>query len=146
MSVNHQFLITLPDGWRDTTCHIFEGPHDSGVQHNLVMTIVEPVDPKANLAKFAKDQIRESALDLPGFEMISEKEGRLQSSLPVYEVVYRYAPSDQQTLFQKVYFVIAAGKAYIFTSTFSKKTLQTVANEVDKIVATLRTPAQNARQ
>ena len=145
MSMNHQFSIFLSEGWRDMTCHTFEGPHDSGVQHNLVLAILEGVDAKVSLSKFAKEQIQEIAAILPGFEMINEKELRLQSSLPMYEVVYRYAPSDEQTLFQKQYFVIAEDKAYIFTSTFSKKTLQTVANEVDRIVATFRTATPNVR-
>lgn len=145
MSTNHQFSILLPEGWKETTCYTFEGPHDSGVQHNLVLSIIGPIDPKANLPRLAKELLRDSAELLPGFELISERELRLQSSLPMHEVVYRYTPSDGQTLFQKQYFVIAGEKAFIFTSTFSKKTLQTVAIEVDRIVATLKGPAPTVK-
>lgn len=141
MSTNHQFSIFLPDGWKETTCYTFEGPHDSGVQHNLVLSIIGPVDAKTNLPRFAKEQLRDSAEQLPGFELISERELRLQNSLPMYEAVYRYTPSDDLTFFQKQYFVLAGEKVFVFTSTFSKKTLQTVANEVDKIVATLKAAA-----
>jgi hypothetical protein len=34
--------------------------------------------------------------------------------------------------------MILDGKAYAFTSTFSKKTLQTIANEVDRIIESFR--------
>jgi hypothetical protein len=146
MSTNHQFSISLPEGWEDTTCHTFQGPHDSGVQHNLVLSVVGPIDGNTSTAQFARAQIRESAAELPGFEMISERALRTQNSLPMHEIVYRYTPSDGLTFYQKQYYVIAGEKAYIFTSTFTKKTLQTVANEVDKIVATLGVMAAHLKR
>ena len=135
---NNLFQLTFPDGWKETTVHTFEGPHDSGVQHNLVLTVVPGIDKDTVLSKYAKEQLAVSTQVLPGFESLSETETKLPSGVPVFIAVYKYSPSDEITYYQKQYFVIQGGKAYTFSSTFSKKTLQTVANEVDQIVATFR--------
>lgn len=132
---NNQFRISLPDTWKETTVYTFEGPHDSGVQHNLVLSIVPDIKKDTELKRFAKDLLLVSAEALPGFEMINEEEKTTPSGMPIYVAVYKYSPSDELTYYQKQYFMIREGKGYVFTSTFSKKTLQTIANEVDEIVA-----------
>jgi hypothetical protein len=134
-STNNLFQLTFPDGWKETTVYTFEGPHDSGVQHNLVLVISNDLPKKTDLVEWAKQQFGTSKEALPGFEMIQEKQTQLPSGLPCYEIVYRYSPSDQLTYFQKQYYLIIGQSGYIFTATFSKKTLQTIANEVDQIIA-----------
>ena len=59
----------------------------------------------------------------------------IRSDLPPYEIVYKYIPADEVIIFQKQVFMIIEGKCYSFTSSFSKKTLKTIANEVDEIIA-----------
>lgn len=138
MATNNIFSLTFPDGWKETTVYTFEGPHDSGVQHNLVLVIDSSVPEKTELAEYAKMQFGTNKEILPGYALISETERRLSSGLAAYEIVYKYAPSDDTVLFQKQVFLIIEGKGYIFTSTFSKKTLQTIAVEVDQIIANFR--------
>jgi hypothetical protein len=142
METNTQFQLTLPEGWKETTIFTFEGPHDSGVQHNLVLVVERDIPRKAGLVEWAQGMLGASKAALPGFEMISEKEIRLSGDLPCYEIVYRYTPSDERVLFQKQYYVILDKKGFIFSSTFSKKTLNTLAHEVDRIVAGLRVSEQ----
>jgi hypothetical protein len=138
MITNHLFQLTLPDTWKETTVYTFEGPHDSGVQHNLVLVIDPNVPEKIELAEYAKMQFGTNKEVLPGFALINESEKRLSGGQQAYEIVYKYAPSDDQVLFQKQVFLIIEEKGYIFTSTFSKKTLQTIAVEVDQIIANFR--------
>jgi hypothetical protein len=64
----------------------------------------------------------------------------LPSGLPAYEIVYKYVPADEVILFQKQIFVIVKGKGFVLSSTFSKKTLKTIAYDVDAIIASLRVP------
>jgi len=45
-----------------------------------------------------------------------------------------YIISENKILWQKQIFVRVDKKAYIFTATFSKKTMKTIANEVDEII------------
>jgi hypothetical protein len=135
---NNLFQLTLPSTWKETTIHTFEGPHDSGVQHNLVLVIDSNVPKNIELKEYAKMQFGTNKEVLPGFALINETEKRLSSGYQAYEIVYKYAPSDDQVLFQKQVFIIIEEKGYIFTSTFSKKTLQTIAVEVDQIIANFR--------
>lgn len=141
-TTNNLFRISLPEGWRETTIYSFEGPHDSGVQHNLMLVIMPEIDEGMTLSRFAKAQLEDLSKTLPGFELVSENEASLPSGIRTYIVVYRYMPSDDLTIFQKQYHMIIGGKGYSFTSTFSKKTLKTIAHEVDQIVASLKTPTQ----
>lgn len=135
MSTNNQFLLNLPEGWTDTTVFTFQGPHDSGVQHNLVLVIDPAVEKDIEIAAYAKQQLENSKLVLPGFEMINEQEKTIIPDIPAYEIVYKYIPADEVIIFQKQVFMIIDGKGYSFTSSFSKKTLKTIANEVDEIIA-----------
>ncbi|HUI91345.1 MAG TPA: DcrB-related protein [Chitinivibrionales bacterium] len=135
---NHQFQIALPDGWEDKTVFTYQGPLDSGVQHNIVLLVDATVGKKTELADYVKSQMATSKEALPGFQMIKEGEKTLPSGIKAHEVVYKYMPTDQQALYQKQLYLIIDGKAYAFTSTFSKKTLQTIAAEVDQIVAGFR--------
>lgn len=135
MPTNNQFSINLPEGWTDTTVFTFQGPNDSGVQHNLVLVIDPAVEKDIEVAAYAKQQLENSKLVLPGFEMINEQEKTFIPDIPAYETVYKYIPADEVIIFQKQIFMIIDGKGYSFTSSFSKKTLKTIANEVDEIIA-----------
>ena len=135
MATNNQFSLNLPEGWSDTTVFTFQGPNDSGVQHNLVIVVDPAVDKNMEVAAYAKQQVEVSKLALPGFEMIKEQEKNIRSDLPAYEIVYKYIPADEVIIFQKQVFMIIGDKGYSFTSSFSKKTLKTIANEVDEIIA-----------
>jgi hypothetical protein len=108
-ATNNLFQISLPEGWEDKTIFTFQGPLDSGVQHNLVLLVDGSIDRKTQLADYVKSQMATSKEALPGFEMISEGEKELLSGARAYEVVYKYMPSDEQALFQKQLYVIADG-------------------------------------
>jgi hypothetical protein len=62
-------------------------------------------------------------------------EKKLPDGTPALEIVYKYVPGENCILYQKQFYFIKAGKAYLFTGTFSKKTLKTIAYDFDAIVA-----------
>jgi hypothetical protein len=136
---NNLFSLDFPDSWKETTVFTFEGPHDSGVQHNLVLTIDRNPPKDVALKDYAKGQFDATTHLLPGFEFIDEKEGKLPSGNPIYEITYKYMPADEIVLFQKQWYVFVDQQAFIFTSTFNKKTLNTVAHDVVQIIASLKT-------
>ena len=138
MTTNNLFRLSFPDDWKETTTYTFEGPYDSGVQHNLVLAILNEYPESVELKEWAKAQCDVTTNLLPGFEYVEEKENTLPSGVKTYEIIYKYIPVDEMILFQKQWYMFIGGKAYIFTSTFSKKTLNTVANDVAKIVASLQ--------
>jgi len=127
------YNITFPDGWEDQTVYTFKGPDDSGVQHNLVLIIDNEVG-GVNLNTYAKLRLDSIKGNLPGFELLGEREKSLKSGVPAYEIVYKWAPGDDKMLFQKQVFMIIDGKAYNFTSSFSKKTIKTIGAQVDEII------------
>ena len=137
MTTNNLFQLNLPEQWKETTIHTFQGPHDSGVQHNLVLVIDPEVPKKTDLKEYARKQSGTTKEVLPGYALISENEKTMPSGLPAFEIVYKYVPADGIELFQKQVFIIVEGKGYIFSATFSKKTLQTIAYEVDEIIKSL---------
>jgi len=128
-----QFVIDFPDGWEDQTVYTFKGPDDSGIQHNLVLIIDNEMG-GVNLSTYAKLRLDSIKGTLPGFELLGEREKELKSGYPAYEIVYKWTPSDDKTLFQKQVFTIIEGKAYNFTSSFSKKTIKTIGVQVDEII------------
>ena len=138
MTTNNLFQLSLPEQWKETTIHTFQGPHDSGVQHNLVLVIDPEVPKKTDLKEYAHKQSGVTKEVLPGYAAISETGKTLPSGVPAFEIVYKYVPAEGIELFQKQVFMIIEGKGYIFSATFSKKTLQTVAYEVDQIIMSFK--------
>jgi len=127
------YSINLPDNWEDQTIYTFKGPDDSGIQHNLVL-IIDNEAGGVNLKTYAKLRLDSIKGTLPGFELLGEHEKALKSGYPAYEIVYKWAPADDTILFQKQVFTIIDGRAYNFTSSFSKKTIKTIGIQVDAII------------
>jgi hypothetical protein len=132
---NHLFQLTFPEGWKETTVYTFEGPHDGGVQHNLVLIIDPFIKKDAVVKDYANTQLAGPKQVLPGFEMLGEADKKLADDTPAFEVVYKYVPAENIVFYQKQVYFIKENKAFVFTATFSKKTMQTIACDVDKIIA-----------
>jgi hypothetical protein len=132
---NNLFRIALPEEWEDRTVFTYFGPMDSGVQHNLVITVDPNPKEKKDLAQYVRSQIGQNESNFPGFTMIAEREKEIPSGLPAYEIVYKYCPVEGKVIFQKQVFILAEEKGYILTASFSKKTMKTIAHVVDEIIA-----------
>ena len=136
---NNIFQLSFPDGWKETTVYTFEGPYDGGVQHNLVLLIDPFILRDTILQDYAHAQLSGPKQVMPGFEMLGEVEKKLPDGTPTLEIVYKYVPAENYILYQKQFYFIKENKAFVFTGTFSKKTLKTIANDFDKIVASFLT-------
>jgi hypothetical protein len=132
-----RFNIDLPDGWEDQTLYTFKGPDDSGVQHNLVL-IIDNDPGGVDLATYAKLRLDSIKDTLSGFELMGEREKDLKSGNKAYEIVYKWSPGADKTLVQKQIFMIIGSKAYNFTASFSKKTIQTIGVQVDEMIDSFR--------
>lgn len=129
------FQLTFPEGWKETTVYTFEGPHDSGVQHNLVLLIDPFIKKDTDLKEYAHAQLDGPKQVMPGFEMLGEIDKTMPDGTPAFEVAYKYVPAENVVLYQKQIYLLKDNRAYVFTATFSKKTMQTIANDVDRIIA-----------
>lgn len=133
-NTNHQFSIALPNEWKDNTVFTFQGPNTSGIQHNLIITVDTEFDKTLDTATYARLQFNQSKDSLPGFKLIKKQKKQFSNEIRAYEILYKYNPSDGVSIFQKQLYLILEEKAYTFTSSYSKKTLNTVAKDVDKII------------
>ena len=140
-----QFNINLPDDWEDQTVYTFKGPDDSGVQHNLVL-IIDNDPGGVDLNTYAKLRLESIKDSLSGFELMGECEKELKSGNKAYEIVYKWSPSADKTLVQKQIFTIIEGKAYNFTSSFSKKTIQTIGVKVDEIIDSFKPAPERGKE
>ena len=132
-----RFHLTLPEGWEDQSVYTFKGPDDGGVQHNLLLVIDRDIS-GIDLAEYAEQKIEGLKEGLQGMEILKQEEKQLKSGIPAYEVVFKWVPTPDNILFQKQVYLVVDNKGYTFTATFSKKTLQTIANEVDEMINSFR--------
>jgi hypothetical protein len=130
---NTHFHISLFPGWEDQSVYTFKGPDDSGVQHNLLLVIDRDIS-GIDLAEYAEQKMEGLKEGLQGMEILKQQEKQLKSGIAAYEVVFKWGPTPETILFQKQVYLIVDNKGYTFTATFSKKTLQTIGNEVDAMI------------
>ena len=133
-STNNRFKIELPDGWEDQTVHYFMGPEESGLQHSLSLQVDTQPDTD-ELADYARERIAQVLESIPGVEILKEDEKQLPGGVPAYEAVYKWAPSEDKVVFQKMVFVKHNDVMYNFNATFTKKTIKTLGVEVDRMIA-----------
>jgi hypothetical protein len=132
-STNNRFKIELPDDWEDQTIHYFMGPEESGLQHTLSLQ----VDTQPNtddLEEYARQRIEQALESIPAAEALKEEERQLPNGASAYEVVYKWAPSEDKVVFQKLVFVQHGKIMYNFNGTFTKKTIKTLGVEVDRMI------------
>ena len=127
------FNVIFPDGWEDQTIYTFKGPDDSGVQHLVTLTI-DPTPSSADVADFARERIDMVMETLQGAMILKDEEKQLANGSTAYECVYKWIPVDGMVRFVKMLFLLIDGRGYTFSGTFSKKTIRTIALEMDQIV------------
>ena len=133
-STNNRFKIDLPDGWDDQTIHYFMGPEESGQQHSLSLQV--DTHPNSDeLEEYARDRVDQVLESIPGAEVLKEEEKQLPNGASAYEVVYKWVPSENKVVFQKMVFVQHGKTMYNFNGTFTKKTIKTLGVEVDRMIA-----------
>ena len=131
---NNRFKIELPEDWEDQTVHYYMGPEESGLQHSLSLQ----VDPQPNtdeLSDYARERIDQVLESIPGAEVLKEEEKQLPGGVPAYEAVYKWVPSENKVVFQKMVFVKHDKTMYNFSAAFTKKTIKTLGVEVDRMIA-----------
>ena len=127
------FTLLPPDGWEDQTVYTFKGPDDSGRQHFVTLTI-DPSPGSDDVAEFARVRIDATLTTLQGAETLKDEPKDLPSGNPAYECVYKWIPVDGMVRFVKIIFLLIGGRGYTFSGTFSRKTIKTIALEMDQMV------------
>jgi hypothetical protein len=139
MMYNNQFILPMPDDWKETTVYTFEGPRDNGITQNITMVIDKSVNEDTDLGAYVKGRIESLQQTMPQFEVLSEQSGNIGGNDAIV-VTYKYVPGEAVTLYQKQYYIFNRKMLFLFTSTFNKKTLTLWAPLIDGIIAKLKVP------
>ena len=127
------FNIEFPDAWQDQTVHTFMGPDDGGIQHMLTVIIDKNVG-DMELNDFARERIDNVIDTMQSIEVLKDEQKDLENGRPVHEFVYRWIPTPDKVIFKKHIFMILDGIGYTFSADFSKKTLKTIAMQVEQMI------------
>jgi hypothetical protein len=127
------FSIDLPESWEDKTIYTFMGPDDSGVQHILTLVIDDDTE-SMDLEEFARERIDVIVDSMSAITVLKDEPKELASGKTVHEFVYKWVPTDDNIIFQKLVYLLIDGVGYTFSCNYSKKTIKTIGLEVEKII------------
>lgn len=133
---NTNFKLNLPDSWENNTVYTYMGPDDSGLQHILNLTIDTYVETD-DLSEYAKERINIVLENIHSAEVLLEEERTLDNGHQAYVCVYKWSPSAEQIIYQKLVYMIINNIGYNFIANFTKKTFKTIGIEVDRIINSL---------
>lgn len=132
----NKFDLALPDDWVDQSAYFFQGPEEGGTYHSLVMLIDHNPD-SFDLRTYARPRMEQTINGMGGADVIKEEEKQHSSGYMALDVVYKTVPEDGKPLFRKQVFLMIKDKAYTFQADFTKKTMKTIALQVDQIIDSL---------
>jgi hypothetical protein len=133
-SENIQFKVDLPARWKETTVYTYQGPDDSGVQHNISL-VVDRETTAPDLKTYAAERRSQLLATLQGIEILKEEEKTLEGGAPAFELVYKWIPVEGTVVYQKLLFVLVGRVVCTFSGNFSKKTIKTIGVEFDRIAS-----------
>jgi len=135
-TTNNRFQIELANGWEDMTVHYFMGPDESGLTHSLSLQVDSKPDTD-DLSEYARERIDQVLQSIPGAEVLNEEVKPRPGGAQAYEAVYKWVPTEDKVVFQKLVFVKHGKVMYNFNAAFTKKTIKTLGVEVDRMIDTL---------
>lgn len=129
-----RFEVDLPARWKETTVYTYQGPDDSGVQHNITL-VVDRETTATDLRTYAAERRANLLATLQGIDILKEEERTMESGYPAYELVYKWIPVEGTVVYQKVLFMLVGRAVCTFSGNFSKKTIKTIGVEFDRIAS-----------
>ena len=128
--------MELPKGWIDQSVFSFFGPEDAGHQHILTL-VVDPTPQERDISEYARTRIEQFMENMQGAEILREGPKDLPVEAESYEVVIKWIPTDDTIIYRRETYLFLGGKGYTFAINFTKKTLKTLAHEVDQMIGSL---------
>lgn len=128
-----RFNMLLPDGWQDRTVYTLLGPLTDGIQHNITVSL-DPETSFETVKDFAEVQVQTLEESLPGMRLLKKEATQLANGTPAYRIIFKWSPTEEQTLFQQQVYVVDHGTAYSLTASFSRKTRKTVGPQITRIM------------
>jgi hypothetical protein len=136
-SSNHQFLISLPGAWQVGTIHVFQGPEEEGLSHQILLQIDDKPDSN-DLEAYARPRIDARIAAQPDFETLQDEAISLPDGSPAHAWVAKFASSGDQVYFQRHLYLVRNGRAFTLSGTFTKKTFKTLGADMLAMAGSLR--------
>jgi hypothetical protein len=127
------FTIEKLKDWQDKTIYTLTGPVEDGIQHNVIVT-VEENSAFNSLLDYADWNIRSMEAELKSCRLLKKAEKKLSNGLDAYEVLYSWYPNDDLRIYQQQLFILAEGRGYKLTASFTKNTRQTMGSKVEQMM------------
>jgi hypothetical protein len=135
--LNNKFSMKFPSGWEDRSYYRFEGPVEDGIKHNIIVTVENNVE-VPSLEQYADLNIKAVETELQGYQGLKRGPVTLDNRMAAYELVYKWTPIKDGTVYQKVIYILINKTGYILTATFSKKTWKMLGSEINKILMSFK--------
>jgi hypothetical protein len=130
---NSRFAFNLPADWQDQSVYRFVGPEEDGIQQNIMVTVEHDVV-HTDLNQYAQINIHTVEQTLQGYHELKRGTITLDSGQTAHEIVYKWTPVKERTVYQRVIYLLEGHIGYILTASFSKKTWKTKGPEIDRIL------------
>ncbi len=130
---NSCFALNLPEEWQDQSVYRFAGPEEDGIQPNIMITVEHGVA-HDDLRQYADINIHAVEQTLQGYHELKRGPLMLDSGRPAYEIVYKWTPVKDRTIYQRVIYLLEGATGYVLTASFSKKTWKTRGAEIDRVL------------
>ena len=131
-----RLAFKLPDGWQDETIYRFKGPDDGDTQH-VVSLVVDRHAGDVSLEQYARDRIDMTLLTLQPSEALKDETTTLGDGQSAYEAIIKWVPVDGEVIFRKMIFVVHNGVGYYLSGNFTKKTIKTVALDMNRLMVNI---------
>lgn len=141
---NNCFAFNLPEDWRDQSIYRFVGPEEDGIQQNIMVTVEHDVV-YTDLDQYAQINIQAVEQTLQGYHELKRGTIAMDSGQPAHEIVYKWTPVKERTVYQRVIYLLEGQIGYILTASFSKKTWKTNGPEIDRILKSFQGSATTGK-
>lgn len=144
----NSFSLSLYESWQDKTVFTITGPVETGIQHNLVITVEEETQFES-LRDYAEWQINIMENELKACRMLKREEIKLTNGMPAYRAIFSWYPTDELRVYQEQMYVLHEKTAYRMTATFTKKTRKTLGPLVEQMMLSftpVKSPVESSDQ
>jgi len=127
---SNDFALRLYEDWHDETLYTITGPVTEGIQHNITI-VTDREAGNISLRDYADWNIDTLETELKSCRLLKKEEIKLANGLPAYRAIFSWWPTNELRLYQEQIVLLAGGKGYKITATFTKKTRKTLGPAVE---------------
>ena len=133
-TTNHQFKITLPEGWEDNSVFTFMGPDSHGVRHILNLVIEKNVGDH-DVESFARERIQLAQSAIGSADTLKDAPRTLTNGVAVHEWIYKTVPVDGKSMFHQQIYAVISKRGYTFSAVYSKMSFKLLGGQVEQIIS-----------